>query len=70
MEEEDEEEESMEEVGRNFASILDAQDTKYPAEHTFKLHTLLFTSSGTDFIEAEHLLSKRGKLSELHRSHP
>lgn len=39
MEEEDEEEESMEEVGRNFASILDGQDTKYPAEHTYLNYT-------------------------------
>lgn len=35
MEEEDEQEASMGKVSRKFASILDAQDAKYPAERPY-----------------------------------
>lgn len=60
MEEEDEEEEPMEEINGKFAAILDAADTKYPAEHTHRNHTRLFTALGTDLIQVEYPLSKKG----------
>lgn len=60
MEEEDEEEESMEEVSGKFASILDTQDTKYPAEHTYSNYTRFCSVPQAQISGAEHL-SKKGK---------
>jgi len=68
MEEKDEEEESAEVVrGKCFYSRCPRNQA--PCRIcTFGVHTLLFTSSGADFVLAEHFLSKTGKLSHLHCS--
>jgi len=67
MGEEDEEEDLREGLAESLLLLWPLKTPRaLQSTHVYTTHA----SSGANFTQAERLLSRKGKLSELHRRHP